>query len=114
AEIDYASLAEHFSASYRYKPMSPFAPVKRDLALVCDEATTCGAIMDTIRTASPLVRDVSLFDVYRGKNLGEGKKSMAFSIELHDSEKELSPEAAERAVKKILSNLKFKMNIEMR
>ena len=39
---------------------------------------------------------------------------MAFSIELHDSEKELTPDAAERAVKKILSNLKFKMNIEMR
>lgn len=114
AELDYASLAEHFSASFRYKPMSPFAPVKRDLALVCEEVTTCGAIMETIRTASPLVREVSLFDVYRGKNLGEGKKSMAFSIELHDSEKELTPEAAERAVKKILSNLKFKMNIEMR
>ena len=114
AELDYAKLSANFSASYRYKPMSPFAPVKRDLALVCDEATACGDIESTIRGASPLVRAVSLFDVYRGKNLGEGKKSMAFSIELHDGEKELSPEAAERAFKKILSNLKFKMGIEMR
>ena len=61
-----------------------------------------------------LVKEVSLFDVYRGKNLGEGKKSMAFSLVLHDDNKELDPSAVEHAVKKILSNLKFKLNIEMR
>lgn len=114
AEIDYAALASQFSAEYRYKPLSAFAPVKRDLALVCDEAVTCGEIQDTIRKASPLVKEVSLFDVYRGKNLGEGKKSMAFSLVLHDDAKEIGVDLAERTIKKILSNLKFKMNIEIR
>jgi len=114
AEIDYAALSSCFPADYRYKPLSAFAPVKRDLALVCDEATTCGEIQETILKASPLVKEVTLFDVYRGKNLGEGKKSMAFSLVLHDETKELGQDMADRAIKKILSNLKFKLNIEMR
>ena len=114
AELDYGKLAAQFPADRRYQPISAFAPVKRDLALVCDESITCGEIQDTIRKASPLVKEVSLFDVYRGKNLGEGKKSMAFSLVLHDDNKELDPSAVEHAVKKILSNLKFKLNIEMR
>ena len=114
AEIDYAALSSCFPADYRYKPLSAFAPVKRDLALVCDEAVTCGEIQETILKASPLVKEVTLFDVYRGKNLGEGKKSMAFSLVLHDDTKELGQDLADRTIKKILSNLKFKLNIEMR
>ena len=88
--------------------------MKRDLALVCDEAVTCGEIEDTIRKASPLVTDVTLFDVYRGKNVGEGKKSMAFSLVLADPNGEVQPEQVEHAVKKILGNLKYKLNIEIR
>ena len=114
AELNYAALVGCIEGELRYKPLSPYAPVKRDLALVCDEAVTCGEIEETIRTASPLVTDVKLFDIYRGKNLGEGKKSMAFSLVLADPNAELSADQAERAVKKILGNLKFKMGIEMR
>jgi phenylalanyl-tRNA synthetase beta chain len=113
-EFDYEALIGCVAGDYRYKPLSPYAAVKRDLALVCDEATTCGAIVDTIRKASPLVTDVKLFDVYRGANLGEGKKSMAFSLVLADPNAEVSTEAVERAVKKILGNLKFKLGIEIR
>ena len=57
---------------------------------------------------------MSLFDVYRGKNLGEGKKSMAFSLVLADPKAELDAEQVDRAVKKILGNLKYKLNIEIR
>ena len=114
AELDYEALSACVEGELHYQPLSPYAPVKRDLALVCDEAVTCGAIEDAIRSASPLVTGVELFDVYRGKNLGEGKKSMAFSLVLADPNAELSADQAERAVKKILGNLKFKMGIEMR
>ena len=114
AEIDYRALSECFGGDYRYKPLSAYPAVKRDLALVCDETVTCGDIQNVIRTASPLVTAVELFDVYRGKNLGEGKKSMAFALVLSDPAKELAPAEVDRAVKKILSNLKFKLNVEMR
>ena len=98
----------------RYKPLSPYAEVKRDLALVCDEKITCGEIEETIKKASPLVSEVKLFDIYRGANLGEGKKSMAFSLTLADPNAEVSAEQVERTVKKILGNLKFKLGIEIR
>ena len=114
AELDYEALSACVEGELHYQPISPYAPVKRDLALVCDEAVTCGAIEDAIRSASPLVTGVELFDVYRGKNLGEGKKSMAFSLVLADPKAELDAEQVDRAIKKILGNLKYKLNIEIR
>ena len=114
AELDYEALSACVEGELHYQPLSPYAPVKRDLALVCDEAVTCGAIEDAIRSASPLVTGVELFDVYRGKNLGEGKKSMAFSLVLADPAAELDAEQVDRAIKKILGNLKYKLGIEIR
>ena len=113
-ELDYEALSGCVEGELHYQPISPYPPVKRDLALVCDEAVTCGEIEETIRKASPLVTGVSLFDVYRGKNLGEGKKSMAFSLVLADPKAELDAEQVEHAVKKILGNLKYKLNVEIR
>lgn len=114
AELDYEALSACVEGELHYQPISPYTPVKRDLALVCDEAVTCGAIEDAIRSASPLVTGVELFDVYRGKNLGEGKKSMAFSLVLADPAAELDAEQVDRAIKKILGNLKYKLGIEIR
>lgn len=114
AELDYAALTACAPAAYRYKPLPATPGIQRDLALICSESTTCGEIEDTIRAASGLVHQIELFDLYRGKNLGEGKKSMAFTLVLQDAEKELTADAAERAVKKILSDLKYKKGIELR
>ena len=54
------------------------------------------------------------WNIYRGANLGEGKKSMAFSLTLSDPSEEISAEQVERTVKKVLGNLKFKLGIEIR
>ena len=79
------------------------------------EAVTVGALEESIRRgAKGLLKDVSLFDIYRGANLGEGKKSMAFSLTLSDPAAEVSAEQVERTVKKVLGNLKFKLDIEIR
>lgn len=114
AELDYEAMEAQFPAERRYKPLSPYAAVKRDLALVCGEEITCGQVEEVICQASPLVQDVQLFDIYRGKNVGEGKKSMAFSLTMADPKAEVSNEEAERAIKKILGDLKHKLGIEIR
>ena len=113
-ELDYEALMSCVEGELRYKPLSPYAAVKRDLALVCDESVACGDIEETIKKASPLITEVKLFDIYRGANLGEGKKSMAFSLTLSDPAAEVSNEQVERTVKKVLGNLKFKLGIEIR
>ena len=113
-EIDYARMMSHAAASFRYRPISVFPPVIRDLALTVNEETPCGDLMAEIARACPRVSDVELFDIYRGEQIGEGKKSMAFKIRFEPEEKALAPEDVERFIKKILGNLKFKLGAEIR
>ena len=114
AELDWKTLAECFAADIRYQPISAFTSAKRDIAVVCDEAVSCGELTDTIRSASKLVQEVQLFDIYRSEALGKDKKSMAFSLVLAAPDKELEPAEVDRAMKKIVSDLKFKKGAEMR
>ena len=104
----------YMAAGFRYRPLSAFPSVIRDLALTVAEETPCGDLMQEIRRACPRVSDVELFDIYRGEQIGEGKKSMAFKIRFEPEDKALTPEDVERFVKKILGNLKFKLGAEIR
>ena len=113
-EIDYAKMMSHVAASFRYRPISSFAPVVRDLALTVAEEIPCGDMMQEIARACKQVTDVELFDIYRGDQVGAGKKSMAFKIRFEAEDKALSPEEVDRFVKKILGNLKFKLGAEIR
>ena len=113
-EIDYEKMMAHAAASFRYRPISVFPPVIRDLALTVSEETACGDLMNEIARVCPRVSDVELFDIYRGEQIGEGKKSMAFKIRFEPDDKALTPEDIERFVKKILGNLKFKLGAEIR
>ena len=104
-EFDYAALMACVPATMRYKPISEYAPERRDLALVCDESVACGDIEDAIRAADKRVTDVTLFDLYRGEKLGKDKKSLAFTVSLHTDDHALTSEEADGAVKKILKKL---------
>ena len=113
-EIDYPRLAALMPEGLRYRPLSQFPAVTRDLALVVDEEMTCGALTAEIRSACRQVCGVELFDIYRGAQLGEGKKSMAFKIVFAPEDKALTPEELDRFMKKILGNLKFRLGAEIR
>ena len=113
-EIDYSRMMSHAAASFRYHPVSAFPPVIRDLALIVAEDTACGDLMNEIARACPRVSDVELFDIYRGEQVSDGKKSMAFKIRFEPEDKALTPDDVERFVKKILGNLKFKLGAEIR
>ncbi len=113
AELDYTAFEQCVPEAKKYVPISAYDDIKRDLALVCDESVTCGEITDVIFAAGKLVKDVQLFDVYRGANLGEGKKSMAFSVVLRDLE-EIEKDTAERLFKKVLADLQYKLGVQIR
>lgn len=113
-EIDYVAMMEQVNPHFRYQPIPEFDTVQRDLALVANEEITCGDIVKEIRKACPRVGDVELFDVYRGDQLGEGKKSMAFTLHFVPADKALSAEEVDRFVKKILGNLKYRLGVEIR
>ena len=113
-ELDYAKTEKVLSRRKKYVPLPKFAEVKRDLALVAGEALTCAEIEKVIFEGCKYVTDVRLFDVYRGVQIGEGKKSMAFSVTFTPREKAISPEDADGYVKRILKALHEKLNIELR
>ena len=113
-EIDYSALSPLLPQGMRYQPISEFPTVTRDLALVVEEGMTCGTLVDTIRSSCKQIGDIQLFDVYRGEQIGEGKKSMAFQISFAPTDKALSPKDLDRFMNKILGNLKHKLNIDMR
>lgn len=113
-EIDYLSMMEQVNPHFRYQPIPEFDTVQRDLALVANEEVTCGDIVKEMRKACPRVGEIELFDVYRGDQLGEGKKSMAFTLHFVPEDKPLSAEEVDRFVKKILGNLKYRLAVEIR
>ncbi len=101
----------------RYTNLPKFPAVKRDLALIADEALTCAEIEDVLMHSCKYVTEAKLFDVYRGGQVPEGKKSMAFTLTFTPDanvEKAFTPETLDGYVKKILGNLKYKLGIELR
>ncbi len=89
-----------------YVPLPRFPSVARDIAVVCDEAVTVGELEKAIRKgAKGLLKEVSLFDIYRGSNIPEGKKSVAFNLILRSDERSLTGEEADEDVKSILETL---------
>ncbi|MBK9160225.1 MAG: phenylalanine--tRNA ligase subunit beta [Nitrosomonadales bacterium] len=75
----------------RFSEVSRFPLVRRDLAVVVDETVSVQALLDAMRLVSaPSVVEVALFDVYRGKGVEKGKKSLAFRVLLQDTQKTLT------------------------
>jgi phenylalanyl-tRNA synthetase beta chain len=82
-----------------YREVSRFPPVVRDLALVVDQEQPVQALLDCLITAAPdCVRELALFDVYHGKGIDPGKKSLAFRVVMQDTEKTLSDGEVEAAL----------------
>ena len=113
AELDYELLEKH-SKPFRYTPMPKFAEIERDLALLADSEVTCAQIEKEIFNACKYVTEVNLFDVYVGNQIESGKKSMAFNLTFTPADEPLSNEKIDGFVKKILSNLKFRLNATLR
>ena len=116
-ELDLTALAGAMDDMIRYTNLPKFPAVKRDLALIADEKLTCAEVENVLMHSCKYVTEAKLFDVYRGGQVPEGKKSMAFTLTFTPDanvEKAFTPETLDGYVKKILGNLKFKLGIELR
>lgn len=113
-EIDLSLLDKYYGKTPVFEPLSKFATVKRDLALIMDKTVTCGEVEDAIYSSCKYVTDVKLFDVYEGLPIPPTKKSMAFTITFTPKDEELTDEAINGYVDKMLRKLSFTMGIEIR
>lgn len=92
-----------------------FPSVERDVAMVVDDAVTHEAILRSVWTAAPAeLVDIRLFDVYRGENLGKGRKSMAYSLTYRSMEKTLTDEVANAFHDKIKAALRKELAADIR
>lgn len=115
AEINFTELMKHLLPDATYTPLPKYPTVSRDLALVCDESVTVAQVEQVITaSAGKLLRDVKLFDIYRGAGVPEGKKSMAFSLELRADDRTLTDTDSEGVVNKVLAALKERLNAVLR
>ena len=98
-----------------YQEISRFPAVSRDLALLLDEGVEFGQIEKiAYQTEKRLLRAVTLFDVYEGKNLPAGKKSYAVNFILQDNEKTLNDKQIDAIMQKLIQQLTAQLHAELR
>ena len=116
AELDWKALVDlSVKRNVTYSPLAKTHPVKRDLSLLLDSSVSMADVERTVRESEKhLLRDITPFDVYEGKNLPAGKKSYAISLILQDDEKTLQDKYIDQIMSRIIANLEKKLGAQLR
>lgn len=114
AEFDLESLRA-VTPTYGITPVPEYPPVLEDIALIVDEAVPASRMEALIRqTGGKSVTDVRLFDVYRGNQIGEGKKSLAYNLTYQASDKTMTDAEAAAIRNKIVKRLEQEVGAKLR
>ena len=106
AKVNVPELMELCVTQKTYKPLPKYPAIMRDLSLICDEELAAAVIEKTIRKASgKILESITLFDIYRGEQIAQGKKSISYSLTFRSHEATLTDEQADKTMAKILSAL---------
>jgi phenylalanyl-tRNA synthetase beta chain len=99
----------------QYSEISRFPQVRRDLAVVVDETVALSALAErVVLTASSLLCDLRIFDVYRGPGVEAGRKSVALGLIFQDISRTLTDEDVEQAIASIVTDLRVSLNARIR
>jgi phenylalanyl-tRNA synthetase beta chain len=98
-----------------YQEISRFPQVRRDLAVVVDEGVTLSSLAERVTlAASSLLRDLRIFDVYRGPGLEQGRKSVALGLIFQDISRTLTDDDVERLMASVVADLRENLNARIR
>ena len=115
AELSFDALFAARGADPEYQPLPKFPAVTRDIAVLVDTTVTVGALEGCILGAAKgLLKEVKLFDIYKGANLPEGKKSVAFNLVLRADDRSLTAQEADDEVKAVLEALEKEFGAALR
>ena len=114
AELDYSKLSGMFKEAIKYTPESGFAGNSRDISILIDKAVECGTIMEAISACDEMIQKVTLFDIFESEKLGADKKSMAFSLQLAATDKDVTDEMTDAVVEKVIAALGEQFGAQMR
>jgi phenylalanyl-tRNA synthetase beta chain len=106
AELNFEEILQQSDMNIKYRSLPKYPSVARDIAIVVTEEITAGQVEEIIRNkGGKLIEEVKLFDIYRGSQIEEGYKSMAYSIVYRSDEKTLSEEDIAKVHNKIVNSL---------
>ncbi len=115
ADLDLDALFAHADLHCHYTPLPKYPAVSRDFSFICDEELEVGELEAVVsRAGGKLTETVSLFDIYRGPQVGEGKKSVSLHVVLRAKDHTLTVEEAEKAASKIRKDVEFKLGLNIR
>ena len=115
AELSMEALEDCQGPDPVYTPLPKFPAVSRDIAVVCKAEITVGALEACIRKAGgKLLREVALFDIYQGKGVAEGCKSVAFSLTLRADDRNIVAAEADQEIQDILEALDRDLGAKLR
>jgi phenylalanyl-tRNA synthetase beta chain len=115
AEIDLKTLFEASKRDKKYKALPKFPAVTRDIAMLISDDITVGEIESVIRKAGKeLLEEVKLFDVYKGKQIPEGKKSVAYALTYRAENRTLKDEEVNKVHENIIKALGEKLGAQLR
>jgi phenylalanyl-tRNA synthetase beta chain len=114
-EIDLHKLYNSKRKQSKFTPVSPYPSITRDLAFLAGKEITAKDMLAEIRNkAGKLLTSLKIFDVYEGKNLEPGKKSIAFSLSFSSNERTLKDEEVTTIVDKIVTAIENKFKAQLR
>lgn len=115
ADLHWTLLMRLTGKKVTFTDIPKYPSVKRDLALLLDKKITFAEVEKVaLESEKKLIREVTLFDVYEGKNLPEGKKSYAISLLLQDETKTLNDKQIEHIMSRVVANLQNKLGASLR
>lgn len=115
AEFDMNALAKASSFEKVFKPLPRYPSSRRDIALLASSDVKAGAILEYIRSFdAKLIRNAELFDLYKGGQVPEGKKSLAFSVEFQAEDRTLSSDEIDTLYRKLVSGLQKTFQVTLR
>jgi phenylalanyl-tRNA synthetase beta chain len=115
AELNLDILYSNCNMDVKYSPLPKYPSVSRDIALLVDDAILVQEIDDIIwKQGGSMVEKVKLFDVYKGKQIPEGKKSIAYSITYRSNTKTLTDVEVTKVHDKVLRSLEYKLGAQLR
>jgi phenylalanyl-tRNA synthetase beta chain len=115
AEIDFEALSRHIPDSHLVRPVPRFPAIRQDIAVVVDESAPADQVQATIMAAGGhLLVDVRLFDVYRGEQIGAGKKSLAYALTFQAGDRTLTDQEAAKVQSRIVKRLEKELGARLR
>jgi phenylalanyl-tRNA synthetase beta chain len=115
AELNLDLIMGRRNKSKSFRPLPAFPAIRRDVAMIVPEATTHEAILQVVRQTKPAnLESVELFDIFRGKNVPAGQKSMAYAFTYRSLERTLTDVETSAAHEKLVEQFRQKLQAVVR